>query len=236
VRLFAVRLVAGLALGSAVLAACGGTSHSSVSVTVTAPVAPLAASTTAKSLPTVEAANLPGLGLVLVDSRGLTLYHNTRETAGRIVCTGGCAAVWPPLVVDPAAGPPTAGPGVTGTVGTITRPDSGTQVTYNGMPLYHFAGDQAPGDAKGQGRAGIWFAVPVAGATTTTTPSAASSGASHPAPAVATTRPSSPATTSPRGASATTSPPTTSAPQTTPTTKKPSTPPTTAPCPYPPCP
>ena len=38
---------------------------------------------------------------------------------------------------------------MTGKLGTITRDDGTLQVTYNGLPLYFFKNDKAPGDANG---------------------------------------------------------------------------------------
>ena len=75
--------------------------------------------------------------------------HEGRRQQRNGACTGACITKWPALTV-PAGTTATAGPGVTGTIGTITRPDDGTlQVTYNGLPLYFFAGDKAPGDPNG---------------------------------------------------------------------------------------
>ena len=109
---------------------------------------------------TVAAAKVGELGMVLVDSRGFTLYHLDGETATKFTCTGGCAEAWPPLE---ASGKPTAGDGATGELSTASRPDGGTQVTYDGLPLYTFAGDKAPGQANGQGVQGAWFAVTPSG-------------------------------------------------------------------------
>jgi predicted lipoprotein with Yx(FWY)xxD motif len=77
-----------------------------------------------------------------------TVYTFTQDVkdSGKSNCTGGCATTWPPLTVT---GTPTAGTGVTGKLATITRDDGSTQVTYNGLPLYFFSGDTAPGDGKG---------------------------------------------------------------------------------------
>jgi hypothetical protein len=66
-------------------------------------------------------------------------------------------------VTVPSGAVPAAGPGVTATVATKTRPEGTAQVTYGGAPLYRFAADKAPGDANGQGVGGIWFVVPVSG-------------------------------------------------------------------------
>ena len=79
----------------------------------------------------------------------------------------------------PVKGPATAGSGVTGKLGTITRTDGTTQVTYDGHPLYTYAADTAPGQAKGNGlnaSGGVWHEMTVSGATP-----AAGSGASAPA-------------------------------------------------------
>ncbi len=103
----------------------------------------------------------------LAGAKGMTLYINTKESSGTIACTGGCATAWPPLI-----GTATAGSGVTGTLGTITRPDGSVQVTYNGAPLYYYATDAAAGDATGQGVGGIWFIASPSGTPAGATPSA----------------------------------------------------------------
>jgi predicted lipoprotein with Yx(FWY)xxD motif len=96
---------------------------------------------------------------VLVDQAGMTLYHFTREHARHVLCTGGCASVWPPLLVS-ARARPLAGLGIKHLkLGMIRRPDGRLQVTYAGFALYRFSGDAKPGDTKGQGFGKIWFAV-----------------------------------------------------------------------------
>ena len=99
----------------------------------------------------VLAKEISGHGTVLTAANGMTVYTFTKDVAGSgtSACTGGCLTVWPALTV--AAGEtPTGGPGVTGTLGTITRSDTGAaQVTYNGLPLYFFSKDTKPGDTNG---------------------------------------------------------------------------------------
>ncbi len=118
----------------------------------------------AQSTPTVELRDNPALGKILTANGGLTLYRFLNDEKGKSNCNGACATVWPPLVVD-AGMAPTAGAGVNGTLGTITRDDGTLQVTYNDLPLYFFAGnanapaDVAPGDTNGQGIGGVWFIV-----------------------------------------------------------------------------
>jgi predicted lipoprotein with Yx(FWY)xxD motif len=96
---------------------------------------------------------------LLVDQGGMTLYHFTRERTRHVLCVGGCASVWPPLLVSGGLRP-LAGLGINRLkLGTIRRPDGKLQVTYAGLALYRFSGDAKPGDTKGQGFGKLWFAV-----------------------------------------------------------------------------
>jgi len=98
------------------------------------------------------------LGKILVDGQGRTLYLFEADTGRASSCEGACARVWPPLTT---AGLALAGPGVwAAKLGTTKRGDGSTEVTYNGHPLYTFAGDAAPGQTKGQGSEGFggeWY-------------------------------------------------------------------------------
>lgn len=97
---------------------------------------------------------------VLTDARGLTLYRFAPDTPTKSACYSLCASYWPPVL-----GKPTAGPGVTGQLGTITRNDGSLQATYNGHPLYTYAID-SPGTNKGNNitlNGGKWFEVPASG-------------------------------------------------------------------------
>jgi predicted lipoprotein with Yx(FWY)xxD motif len=98
---------------------------------------------------------------VLTNAKGLTLYWFAPDTATKSACYGTCAAYWPPV-----AGPATAGPGVTGTLSTITRSDGSKQAVYDGHPLYTYVGDSAPGQASGNGinlNGGLWHEVTASG-------------------------------------------------------------------------
>ncbi len=90
-------------------------------------------------------------GSILVNAQGMTLYELTSEAGGKFACSGGCLAVWPPLLVPAGTTVPTAAPGVVGTLGVIARPDGTVQATQNGFPLYTFSHDSAPGSTNGQG-------------------------------------------------------------------------------------
>jgi predicted lipoprotein with Yx(FWY)xxD motif len=96
----------------------------------------------------VSVRKLPGVGTVLVNRSGKTLYSPQQEAHGKILCTGSCLSFWFPVSAGAGAAPHAPG-GVTGALGTIHRPDGRTQLTYNGKPLYTFRLDMAPGQAHG---------------------------------------------------------------------------------------
>lgn len=86
---------------------------------------------------------------VLVDSAGHPVYVSDQERDGMVRCMGQCASEWMPVTL--AAGTtPHGGSGVTGTLATVSRSDGGTQLTYNGSPVYTFAEDTA-GQVTGNG-------------------------------------------------------------------------------------
>lgn len=109
-----------------------------------------AAGTKPQRDPTVESRDVPGIGVILVDVDGSTLYVSDQEAGGVVRCTGECAVVWPPLTVARGSAP-VAGDGVPGRLATIIRPDGPVQVTYDGLPLYLYSLDTGPGMTKGDG-------------------------------------------------------------------------------------
>jgi len=127
------------------------------------------ATTTVETLPTVPIAstqfrikavrNVKLRATILVDSRGMTLYHPINEKARKPSCVGGCARVWPPLVL-PRGATLAAGAGVSRLrLATVKRADGRLQLTYAGLALYRYSGDRKPGDTKGEGVGKIWYAV-----------------------------------------------------------------------------
>jgi predicted lipoprotein with Yx(FWY)xxD motif len=127
---------------------------------------------------TVGVAN-SGLGQILVNSGGRTLYLFKADTATMSACSGACATAWPPLL---ATGNATAGSGLTASkLATIKRSDGTKQVTYNGHPLYLFSKDTKPGDTKGQGVTAFgasWFALNSSGSQASGKAASTSSGGS----------------------------------------------------------
>src|SRR5256885_11738901 len=92
---------------------------------------------------------------ILTNAQGLTLYYRTSDAPPSTVCSGGCAAAWPPLIVSGSAAPTSA----TSLPGKLTSATdaNGNQVEYNGHPLYTFSGDTAPGTTTRTGTAGVWL-------------------------------------------------------------------------------
>lgn len=95
----------------------------------------------------VSAAKVGDLGTILVTSQGLTLYDFHKDKGSTSSCYDACAAAWPPLLTE--GNPQAQGPADRSMLGTTKRKDGTVQVTYNGWPLYTYAGDQNPGEANG---------------------------------------------------------------------------------------
>jgi predicted lipoprotein with Yx(FWY)xxD motif len=125
------------------------------------PTEPAASGSDGQSASTTVQTADSDLGTILTDGDGMTLYMFLNDTGTTSTCTVGCAATWPALTVD---GQATAAMGADDSLlGTTTRDDGTTQVTYNGHPLYRYSGDSAPGDINGEGIGDIWFAVSAKG-------------------------------------------------------------------------
>jgi predicted lipoprotein with Yx(FWY)xxD motif len=165
-------LAAAVLLATGALTGCGGgssNSSGSVSTAATATSPP----PVAKPPPNAEEGTVfvslgsaAGLGQVLVDSAGHTLYAFSRDSGESSTCTGACARAWPPLLVAHGEPEPSNGAGAA-RLGTITLPDGKRQVTYAGRPLYSFSGDKEPGEANGDGSTafgGTWSALEGSGA------------------------------------------------------------------------
>lgn len=167
-RSVAVLSAGGLAVLAAVGAGCGGGSATAAS---SAP--PKTASGQAA---TVGISNT-GLGQVLVNAQGRTLYLFKADQGTKSACMGACAGAWPPLLVE---GKPTLGKGVDASlVSTTARPEGTTQLTYNGHPLYLFSQDHKAGETNGQGVTAFgaaWFALNSAGNQLSAQPPSSSSG------------------------------------------------------------
>jgi len=169
------------AVGAVLLAACGGngSGYGSGAPAANPPAQTSAAGQAAGSGGGVKltATTVGNLGTVVTDADGHTLYRFDQDSANPSKATCGtdqqCSTFWPAEIatstnfqltgVDQAQ------------VSTVTRPDGQKQVTIGGWPVYHFSGDKASGDSKGEGFMNLWYAVTPTGGKAT-----AGSGGSAP--------------------------------------------------------
>jgi predicted lipoprotein with Yx(FWY)xxD motif len=150
-RLFAWSIL--LVTIAAALLACAPAGSPAQATAISAPV-------TATAQVTAKGTSNSQLGTIVTDGSGRTLYLFMRDERNKSNCTGSCTQTWPPLT----ATSPTGGDDIAANLlGTITRDDGSTQVTYNGKPLYHYGQDTQPGDTKGQNLSSVWFTVSVDG-------------------------------------------------------------------------
>ena len=117
-------------------------------------------------------------GSFLTDGSGRAVYLWAKDSMNKSECSGACAGAWPPVT---ASGTVTAsGSAKASDLGTITRSDGTKQVTYDGHPLYYFAGDSGPGTTSGQGNDGFgakWWLVAPSGTQITGSVTASTSNA-----------------------------------------------------------
>ena len=170
-RLRMLLAVLAVAAAAAVLAACGSSGTSSAGGSGSTGTSSPAAATTGNLKTTTI-----GGATVLTNAKGFTLYSFAPDTPTKSNCNGTCAQFWPPV-----KGPATAS-GVKGTFGTIKRSDGSTQATFDGHPLYTFAADTAPGQAKGNGlneQGGVWHEITTSGAAAPAPASTSPSGGGY---------------------------------------------------------
>ncbi|MEU2334697.1 hypothetical protein ABZ770_24230 [Streptomyces sp. NPDC006654] len=171
-----IALVMASGVASALLlTACGSSSDNSANAGAAAPAASAPAGTTAPadggtSTPSsgtghmvstnmLMSKTMSGMGAVITDAKGFTLYRYGKDQVNMSMCTGTCAETWMPVMAD---GTP-QGMGVQAKVGVLTRDDGMKQITLAGWPLYRYMGDTKAGEMNGQGKDGAWFAVTPAG-------------------------------------------------------------------------
>ena len=144
-------------------------------------VASASSTTSAKAKPATLKLRQTGLGKILVDSKGRTLYEFGHDKKNKSRCSGQCAANWPPAG-SPAK--PTVASGIDKSkLKVITRGDGSRQLSYNGHPLYRFIADGKPGDTNGENITafgGTWDVLSKTGAIVTKPPSSSSGGYSSP--------------------------------------------------------
>ncbi len=159
-------VVVASSLALAALAGCGSSSSSSSTSSTTAASPASTAAATASGVK-VASATVSGLGTVLVDSKGHTLYIFEPDNKTKVTCVSSCAVVWPPLKLAAAGTTAQAGGEVKASMlSSAPDPEGGSVVTYAGWPLYAYAGDSSAGTTSGQGlntNGGLWYVISAAG-------------------------------------------------------------------------
>jgi predicted lipoprotein with Yx(FWY)xxD motif len=114
----------------------------------------------------ISTGNIPGLGTVLVDAKGRTLYMFVPDKQRRVTCVGTCAAIWPPVKLASGGSPVAAGRAKASLLGSDPNPAGGRVVTYHGWPLYTYVSDTRAREATGQAlnlNGGLWYVLAPSG-------------------------------------------------------------------------
>lgn len=144
-----------------VAAGCGGSSRAAM------PKSGVAGAQHSLSSVAVTTRKLKGLGVVLVNAKGRTLYTFAPDHRRHVTCTGQCAQYWPPLKWKSSGKPKAGGSAKTSRLGLDKNPVGGRVVTYDKWPLYTYAGDSGAGQANGQNtklNGGKWYVISPSGA------------------------------------------------------------------------
>jgi predicted lipoprotein with Yx(FWY)xxD motif len=168
-KLPAVLILPAVAL---VIAGCGGSSKTSSGST------PASTPSTATSAPAtggvkISTSTIAGLGPVLVNAQGRTLYTFAPDKDKKVTCVSTCAAVWPPAFLPSGKKPVAAGPVKQSLLASDPDPAGGRVITYAGWPLYTYVTDTASGQAAGQAlnlNGGLWYVISPAGKVITKKP------------------------------------------------------------------
>jgi predicted lipoprotein with Yx(FWY)xxD motif len=184
--------VGGAVAAAATVAACSSAASSTAAAPAASPTGSPAAASPAgagasASGGTVITTAKSSAGTVLTNGSGKAVYVWAKDTGDMSNCNGACAGAWPPVTTTGTA--TASGGAVASDIGTITRSDGTKQVTYDGHPLYYFAGDSGPGMASGQGSDAFgakWWLVTPAGSDVTAGVTSFTAGGSAGAPAPST--------------------------------------------------
>jgi predicted lipoprotein with Yx(FWY)xxD motif len=153
--------LAGAALVVLALAGCStpsGTTESEPAASESATPEPTESETPAAGTGELMTADSP-LGEIIVNADGMTAYYFDKDVpdSGSSSCAGECAVAWPSITSETTT--PMVDESITATVGTITGVAGETQITVNGLPIYLFQKDVAPGDVNGQAVGDVWWVI-----------------------------------------------------------------------------
>ena len=157
------------------IAGCGGgQANESTSTATTSSIPATTSSTPSATTAQISTKTLPGLGTILVNGQGHTLYIFVPDKHKQVTCLSTCAQIWPPVKLSNAHKLPTLSGGARSSLlGSDPDPEGGHVATYAGWPLYTYISDSAPGQATGQGietNGGLWYVLAPSGVVITKTP------------------------------------------------------------------
>jgi predicted lipoprotein with Yx(FWY)xxD motif len=121
----------------------------------------------------ISTRKVSGLGTVLVNAQGRTLYMFAADKHEKVTCVKGCAGLWPPAKLAAGQKPLASGGAKSSLLGTDPDPEGGEVITYAGWPLYTYAADSEAGSADGQGVSadgGLWYVLSPSGSKITKAP------------------------------------------------------------------
>jgi predicted lipoprotein with Yx(FWY)xxD motif len=157
-------LVVGGVLGvAALIAGCGGGSQTPSTTTTSS------SGSAAKPSTSFSTADVSGVGTVVVDGNGRTVYILTSNGHNNVPCTdaSGCTGLWPDLPLPGGVAAAKAGTGINASLlGTKKLSDGETYPTYRGWLMYEYTGESGSGQAKGQGIksfGGTWYVLDASG-------------------------------------------------------------------------
>jgi predicted lipoprotein with Yx(FWY)xxD motif len=159
-----VLVVGGMLGAAALLAGCGGGSQKSAPPTTTS-----SSGSTGKPSASFSTATVSGVGTVVVDGRGRTVYVLTSDGTTNAPCTdaSGCTKLWLDLPLPDGSAGAKAGKGIDASLlGTKKLSGGETYPTYHGWLMYEYSGDSGPGQSNGQGIksfGGTWYALSASG-------------------------------------------------------------------------
>jgi predicted lipoprotein with Yx(FWY)xxD motif len=162
-----------LALAVGLLAGCGSSSSSTSTTPTSTSTTTSTTSTPAAGTVQVSAKTVSGLGPVLVNAEGRTLYIFEPDKKTKVTCVGSCASLWPPLKLSSGKKAVAVGEAKSASLGSVPNPEGGQVVTYAGWPLYTYAADSGPGTANGQAlnaNGGLWYVISPSGTVITKAP------------------------------------------------------------------
>jgi len=148
---------------AALLAGCGGGSQKPAAPTTTS-----SSGSAAKPSTSFSTAKVSGVGTVVVDGRGRTVYILTANGHTNAPCTdaSGCTKLWPDLPLPDGSAGAKGEMGIDASLLGTKKLGDETYPTYHGWLMYEYAGDSRAGQANGQGIksfGGTWYVLDASG-------------------------------------------------------------------------